>query len=80
MTNLTLLQSIRHQQLRKRNLAEQAFALSRGHDKWVEVREYKSVISLTLLIHMFRTSRQCFRGFPDLAPEFCDVLSPRDVP
>lgn len=32
-------QSIRAQQSRKRNLAEQAFTLSRRHDDWIGVSE-----------------------------------------
>lgn len=32
----TLEESIRHQQSKKRNLAEQAFALAKGHNDWIE--------------------------------------------
>lgn len=32
----TLEESIRHQQSKKRNLAEQAFALAKGHNNWIE--------------------------------------------
>ena len=80
ITNLTSSQGIRHQQLRKRNLAEQAFALSRGHDKWIEVGEHESLINLPLLIHIFRTLRQCFRAFPDVAARLWDIPAPRDLP
>ena len=34
---LTFKQSIRHQQSRKRNLAEQAFAMAKGHTDWMDV-------------------------------------------
>lgn len=36
IVNNTLEESIRHQQLNKRNLAEQAFALARGHNDWIK--------------------------------------------
>ena len=75
-----ILQGIRHQQLKKRNLAEQAFALSRGHDNWLEVREQKESLSLPLLIDIFRTSRQCSRAFPDAAARSSDVPAPGDHP
>ena len=37
MPDLISGQSIRHQQTKKRNLAEQAFALAKGHNDWIEV-------------------------------------------
>ncbi|CAD6565732.1 MAG: hypothetical protein ASARMPREDX12_006745 [Alectoria sarmentosa] len=36
IVNNTLEESIRHQQSKKRNLAEQAFSLARGHNDWIE--------------------------------------------
>ena len=45
--NLTLAQSIRAQQSKKRNLAEQAFALSRRQDDWISVSG--SIATLLLL-------------------------------
>ena len=41
--NLTSTQSIRAQQSEKRNLAEQAFALSRRQEDWVSVSESMDV-------------------------------------
>lgn len=36
IVNNTLEESIRHQQSKKRNLAEQAFALAKGHSDWMK--------------------------------------------
>ena len=74
------LQGIRFQQSKKRNLAEQAFALSRGHDNWLEVRRHIISVSLRLLIHIFRTSMQCSRAFPDVAAGCWDVRAPEAHP
>ena len=74
------LQGIRYQQSKKRNLAEQAFALSRGHDNWLEVRGQKNSVSLRLLIHISRMSRQCSRASPDVAAGCWNVRAPEAHP
>ena len=56
---LTWAKSIRHQQLKKRNLAEQAFALARGHNDWVKVsHSYKETDGSTL-IEVYSVSARC---------------------
>ena len=47
------------------NTLEQAFAMSRGHDKWLEVSHPVDLTSGILLIDMVRTSQQCSREFLD---------------
>ena len=59
MKDLTFAKRIRHQQSKKRNLAEQAFALAKGHNDWMEVsRVY--IYSNGLSINTSSACGKCF--------------------
>ncbi len=59
MPDLIFAQSIRHQQTKKRNLAEQAFALDKGHKDWIEVSKHSEYQNRPSSIDVYSESGLC---------------------